>query len=35
MEVTIFNGSTVGKVMGVGFVKITPNYIFGPREEEG
>jgi hypothetical protein len=35
MEVAIFNGSTVGKIMGVGFVKITPNCIFGPDEEEG
>jgi hypothetical protein len=31
MGVDIFNGSLVGRVMGVGLVKITPNCIFGRR----
>jgi hypothetical protein len=31
MGVDIFNGSTVGRVMGVGLVKITPNCIFPHR----
>lgn len=31
MGVAIFNCSTVNIVMGIGLVKITPNYIFGRR----
>jgi hypothetical protein len=29
MWVAIFNGLTVNKVVGVGLVRITPNFIFG------
>jgi len=29
MAVVVFNGLTVNKVMGVGLVRITPNFIFG------
>jgi hypothetical protein len=31
MGVVIFNGSTIDRVMGVVFVKITPNFIFDHR----